>query len=261
MIRNKYKDVYNVGCYYWIPRLAIEPKGQNTDLFSFTDWLFWLLKLWLTASGISLSCFSMIEKNQKNQQNITHQIVFTENTFLQALFFITLYDDVTVAGIQKGFLVWNICNPFVVKITLLAALLKVFILPLESSSLCLRVLFLWCLENSPLITICWHTHCVLRWQKCLRRLFLGHPCCDAHVCACSRASFQWYPNVRATKSRMARISLGCLVLKAPTKNFHYCHLWLPVLSQLLLVNQQACKSHIRPLPVFNHVNIVTISHG
>lgn len=165
MIRNKYKDIYNAVWYYWIPRLAIEPKGQKTALFSFTDWLFWLLKLWLTASGISLSCFSMIEKKQKNQQNIRHQIVFTKNTFLQALFFITLHDDVTVAGIQKGFLVWNICNPFVVKITLLAALLKVFILALESSSLCLRVLFLWCLKTSPLITICWHTHRVLRWQS------------------------------------------------------------------------------------------------
>lgn len=47
---------------------------------------------------------------------------------------------------------------------------------------------------------------------------------------CGVPSFHRYPSVRVTKSRMARISLGCLVLKAPTKNFAYCHLWLPVLS-------------------------------
>lgn len=81
---------------------------------------------------------------KKKTQNIRHQILFTKDTFLQALpsfFFITLKDDVTVAGIQKGFLVGNIWNPFVGKITLLAALLNVLILPLESSGLFLRVLF------------------------------------------------------------------------------------------------------------------------
>lgn len=49
------------------------------------------------------------------------------------------FASISVVTIQKGFLVWNICNPFVVESSRLPALPKVFILPDKSSSLWLTL--------------------------------------------------------------------------------------------------------------------------
>lgn len=158
--------------HIWCGVLLLNPKAGYWTRgakyrFIFLYWLIILIPKAVTHSIWHLSelLFNYWKKNPKEStEHHTPDCIHWEHISTSP-FFITLYDDDTVAGIQKGFLVWNICNPFVGKITLLAALLKVFILPLESSSLCLRVLFLWCLKNSPLITICWHIHRVLRWQR------------------------------------------------------------------------------------------------
>lgn len=135
------------------PKTGYWTQGTKHRFISF-HWLIVLTPKALTHSIWHLTELLFHDWKKKTNQNIRHQILFTKDTFLQALpsFFITLKDDVTVAGIQKGFLVGNIWNPFVGKITLLAALLKVLILPLESSGLFLRVLFFWCLEDPPPMT-------------------------------------------------------------------------------------------------------------
>lgn len=132
------------------PKTGYWTQGTKHRFISF-HWLIVLTPKALTHSIWHLT--ELLFHDWKKKPNKTSDTRFyshrTHFYKLCPLFFITLKDDVTVAGIQKGFLVWNIWNPFVGKITLLAALLKVLKLPLESSGLFLRVLFFWCLEGPP----------------------------------------------------------------------------------------------------------------
>lgn len=110
----------------------------------FRKWSFSLWKLWLTASG-SRAFWAAFPRSPLPNERIRHQIVFAKerHTSMSFVLFFSLafkkMTSISVVRIQKGFLVWNICNPFVVESTLLPALPKVFILPVDSSSLWLAL--------------------------------------------------------------------------------------------------------------------------
>lgn len=117
------------------------------------------------------AAFPWLKKNKKKVKTSDSRSYSPRTHFLQTAFFfflLRLKNDV-IAGIQKSFLVWTICNPFVVKSTPLATPLKVFMLPVESSRFQIRALL-------PHHTLLASTQHVLLWKRWHKGRSQGHTC-------------------------------------------------------------------------------------